>query len=88
MGTTVKTSIDGKWVTVPQTTSEAKNAGWYLGADYTLFEYIDGGLDKRVWAISDWCHETFDIYAFKVFSSGVYFYHEQNAMLCQLKWAR
>lgn len=73
---------NGKKVRVPTTPWMAEEIGWHHGAEYKSMFYTD----TRGTEIADWCRARFDPHLFKVFMNNIWFYREQDAMLCKLMW--
>lgn len=85
MGTVVKGTIDGKWVEIPQYQSDALSLGWHKGVDYDI-RWFDQ--DSKFHKINEWCETTWGTNAFtyKAFAGSVWFYREEDALLCKLMW--
>lgn len=83
MGTVVTVGVDGAWVVQPQTPHEAKDRGWYQGAEYRAL-YISDSFPYEIF--KKWCEETFQHGTYVIFVRNAWFLNEQDAVLCRLKW--
>lgn len=88
--TKASTFIDGKCVIVPLDMHDAITCGWHCGVEFrrdwpaainATFKEIE-----RETTIVEWCRNTFARNSYKKFNGGVYFYREEDAVLCQLRW--
>jgi len=85
------TFIDGKKVAVPLDWNDAVSYGWYKGAEFTRWsvptygDYQNAVVHDNL--LTDWCGDTFAQNTFQVFHDSVWFYREQDAVLCQLRWS-
>jgi hypothetical protein len=76
--------IDGKKVRVPNRPYEASDLGWHRGADYGS---ALNWKEHDFVSIKEWCEATFDPHTYKMFMRSVWFLHEQDALLCKLRWS-
>lgn len=89
------TFIDGVKVSVPLNRCDAVKYGWHLGAEFKQWfpEWFPGTISEHQKAmdrdrlLTEWCRETFAQTRYKMFYDSVYFYHEEDAVLCQLRWS-
>lgn len=82
------TFIDGVKVSVPVDPHDAVKFGWHLGTEFRRWH---SGVDwekefNRENEVCTWCLNTFGKNTYKVFHDSVYFYREQDAVFCRLKW--
>lgn len=84
MTTQIWTFIDGKRVDIPAAPYEAEEFGWHKGVEFKSSWTKLNNIDDEIY---EWCRATFDPHIYKVFIRGVWFYREQDAMLCKLRWA-
>ena len=83
------TFIDGMKVSVPLDRCDAVKYGWTHGAEFKRWH---SGVDvikesAREDSIRDWCRKTFAQNCYKEFYDSIYFYREEDAVLCQLRWS-
>jgi hypothetical protein len=76
--------INGQRVEIPQADYEARECGWHKGAECNWRTFAD---DERNLAIRSWCRQTFDPHTYVMFSRGVYFLYESDAVMCKLRFA-
>ena len=76
------TFIDGMKVSVPLDRCDAVKYGWHLGTNIDMRSDIE-----RERAVRQWCRQTFAQNCYKEFCDSVWFYREEDAVLCQLRWA-
>jgi hypothetical protein len=82
---TAKVKIDDNWVTIPETSYHADYYGWYSGAEFARGDLFDV---EKIKSMQQWCLETFgDSPGYIIFYNSVWFYREQDAFLCRLKWS-
>lgn len=79
------TYLDGVKVEIPRSLEQAKAWGWHKGVDYNYFyrhkhkhHYED---------VVPWCREHLNPYLFETFGGSIWFYREEDAMFCQLRFA-
>lgn len=83
------TYIDGTRVSVPVHMLDAEPMGWHKGTDFwhglqrsDLFKLEM----SRQSDIKSWCRRTFANNSYTELYDGIWFYREQDAVLCRLKW--
>jgi len=82
------TYIDGVKINVPLDTYDAIHYGWHKGAEFRQWEVGVDVLPEQIREneIRQWANHTFRKDTFKFFYNGVWFFREEDAILCQLKW--
>lgn len=83
MGTRMSFFDDGRWVEFPNDGLEAYEFGWHVGVRLPLKATFDGRID----ALDKWCRENFGSCHHYVCLSTIWFYREEDAMLCRLRWS-
>ena len=76
--------IDGQKVMIPLAPYQAREFGWHLGTEFLSTYKNFNPIDDEIY---EWCKQTFDPYVYKVFIRSVWFWREQDAVVCRLKWS-
>lgn len=79
------TFIDGKRVNIPKAPWQAQEFGWHQGTEFNSPIFLTD--EQKYDQVNQWCKDTFDGYVYKMFLRTVWFYREEDAMLCKLKWS-
>lgn len=75
---------DGEKIRDPLTPKEAKEFGWHCGVEYP--SALDPQETKYA-LVQEWCEQTFEPNAYRMFVKNVWFRCEQDALFCILKWS-
>lgn len=84
------TYIDGIKVSVPLVRYQADEYGWHHGAEFKQWCMLGGFAQEEIdreKAARNWIAKTFDQNCYKTFHDSVYFYREEDALLCKLMWS-
>lgn len=80
------TFIDGVKVNIPKAPWQAEDFGWHKGAEFSSPLFLTD--EQKYDLVYKWCKETFGpAYTYKMFLRSVWFYREEDATLCKLRWA-
>lgn len=82
------TFIGGMKVSVPLDRCDAVKYGWHLGTEFRRWlPAVSVGREiEREMNVVAWCRDTFEQNCYKTFHDSVYFYREEDAVLCRLRW--
>lgn len=85
MGTVMKGTIDGQWIEIPQYAWQAGELGWHLGVIFENKWFFENSKynDIRLWCENQWGRTAL---TYRFFEGSVWFYREEDAVLCALKW--
>jgi hypothetical protein len=86
MGTVIKGTIDGQWIEMPQYSWQAGRLGWHLGVEFES-KWFDK--DSKFYQVREWCEKQWGMTAltYRFFEGSVWFYREEDALFCKLKWS-
>lgn len=88
------TFIDGERVDVPLDNLQARRMGWHYGISLPGMGFPEvfakpnevALVLERERQIIEWCGLTFDSNTYRKFYDSIWFYREQDAVFCQLRW--
>lgn len=83
------TFIDGMKVSVPLDRCDAVKYGWHHGVEFKQWCMLGGFAQTEIDrenAARDWIAKTFAQNCYKTFRDSIYFYREEDALLCKLRW--
>lgn len=78
--------VDGGRRKFPERLDEFVREGWHWGVSIVpTWDLANWDKNRE---ITQWCQDRFDPHSYVIHLNSIWFIHEQDALLCQLRWSR